>query len=102
MMLLLIMLRVLRNHINHSKSNDIVSSLSGVKGREEHVNTFDTINTKHTPPLFSELTISFFEMDNSIMSLFFSDLQYFQDNNILPTKHTPPLLHHVSHSGVPN
>ena len=100
MMLLLIMLRVLRNHINHSTSNDIVSSLSGVEGRGYLA--LISSNTKHTPPLFSELTISFFEMDNSIMSLFFSDLQYFQDNNILPTKHTPPLLHHVSHSGVPN
>jgi len=105
---------MLMNNTRYYKS----SSLSGVEGRGEHVKTFDTINTKHTPPVLndsslvfltiariyaelSELTISFFEMDNSIMSPLFGDVCESKDtgNNII-TKHTPPLLHDVSCNGV--
>ena len=57
---------------------------------------------RHTPPLFSELTISFLEMDNSIMSLLFSDVC--EPKNILIKRHssvelveyTPPLLQGLS------
>ena len=72
-MLLLIMLRMLRNNINHSKSNDSVSSLSGVEGRG-YLALISTIK-KHS---------SVEPVKAVLLSL---------------SKHTPPLLHDVLRSG---